>query len=321
MGVYKTQYVTQDVVVQLCNGGDDKYEFGFNGQMKTNEIAGVGNHNTALFWEYDTRLSRRWNLDPKGEIGLSYYSVFGNNPILHNDPNGDIFGVDNLIGAAIGAAVDYGFQVSGNIMKNGFSKKAFYDDVDFVSVGISAGAGFLTSGVSSSTIIAKGLTKETVKQVVKIEAKNLAVNIAESAAKQFNDNIKKPENKTFLESINAINVSQAVTDGLVANIASNLPGTVPTKKLEGNAKKLANIAATGRPRPAQTARAIAASKKVMVADAANETAHEVAENSGQNVKNTSWGGKTPQANTNDYLKPQYGSAADNARLATPIMKR
>jgi hypothetical protein len=43
----------------------ETYRFGFNTQEKTNEIAGPGNHNTATFWEYDTRLGRRWNQDPK----------------------------------------------------------------------------------------------------------------------------------------------------------------------------------------------------------------------------------------------------------------
>jgi hypothetical protein len=70
---------------------NDKYEFGFNGQLKINEIAGMGNHNTALFWEYDTRLGRRWNLDPKPHIGTSDYSVFGGNPIFNADPSGDYF--------------------------------------------------------------------------------------------------------------------------------------------------------------------------------------------------------------------------------------
>ena len=36
-------YEPGEVYVQLCNSRDP-YEFGFNGQMKTNEIAGVGNH-------------------------------------------------------------------------------------------------------------------------------------------------------------------------------------------------------------------------------------------------------------------------------------
>lgn len=42
----------------------EAYPFGFNGQEKVNEIADVGNHTTALHWEYDTRLGRRWNLEP-----------------------------------------------------------------------------------------------------------------------------------------------------------------------------------------------------------------------------------------------------------------
>ena len=65
------------------------YRFAFNGQEKTDEIAGVGNHNTALFWEYDTRTGRRWNLDPKPTVGLSGYACFENNPIWFSDPNGD----------------------------------------------------------------------------------------------------------------------------------------------------------------------------------------------------------------------------------------
>jgi RHS repeat-associated protein len=67
----------------------DNYRYGFNGQEKTDEISGVGNHNTALFWEYDTRLARRWNLDPKPNPELSHYSVFAGNPIMFNDPLGD----------------------------------------------------------------------------------------------------------------------------------------------------------------------------------------------------------------------------------------
>jgi hypothetical protein len=57
--------------------------------MKVNEVAGYGNHNTALFWEYDTRLGRRWNLDPKPTVGLSSFSAFSNNPILNTDKLGD----------------------------------------------------------------------------------------------------------------------------------------------------------------------------------------------------------------------------------------
>ena len=63
--------------------------FGFNGQEKVDEISGSGNHNTALFWEYDTRLGRRWNLDPKPNPSISNYACFGNNPIINIDILGD----------------------------------------------------------------------------------------------------------------------------------------------------------------------------------------------------------------------------------------
>ena len=67
----------------------DNYRFGFNGQEKTDEISGSGNHTTALFWEYDTRTGRRWNLDPKPLAEESPYATNKDNPILLNDPDGD----------------------------------------------------------------------------------------------------------------------------------------------------------------------------------------------------------------------------------------
>jgi len=67
------------------------YRFGFNGQEKDNEVSGFGNSNTAEFWQYDSRLGRRWNLDPKPFHAMSAFSCFGNNPIVANDPKGDIF--------------------------------------------------------------------------------------------------------------------------------------------------------------------------------------------------------------------------------------
>ncbi|MBK6987043.1 MAG: hypothetical protein IPH33_01695 [Bacteroidetes bacterium] len=61
----------------------ENYRFGFNGQERDNEIAGVGNINTAEFWEYDTRIARRWNLDPIVQESSSNYATFFNNPTLN----------------------------------------------------------------------------------------------------------------------------------------------------------------------------------------------------------------------------------------------
>jgi hypothetical protein len=71
------------------NFSTDAYRFGFNGQERTDEISGSGNHYTATFWEYDPRLGRRWNLDPVVVAWESGYAAFRNNPIWLNDPNGD----------------------------------------------------------------------------------------------------------------------------------------------------------------------------------------------------------------------------------------
>jgi hypothetical protein len=63
------------------------YRYGFNGQEKSTEIA--ENTMTAEFWEFDTRIGRRWNLDPKPNISISSYTCFGNNPISYIDALGD----------------------------------------------------------------------------------------------------------------------------------------------------------------------------------------------------------------------------------------
>jgi hypothetical protein len=81
--------VSSTQLVQVINKINDGYRFGFNGQEKVDEIAGAGNHNTAEFWEYDTRLGRRWNVDPVKKPSLSDYSTFSGNPIWKVDPNGD----------------------------------------------------------------------------------------------------------------------------------------------------------------------------------------------------------------------------------------
>jgi len=76
-----------DLVVKATNC--DTYRIGFNGHEKTDEISGYGNHNTAMYWEYDTRLGSRWNVDPKPIPTISNYACFGNNPIQNYDILGD----------------------------------------------------------------------------------------------------------------------------------------------------------------------------------------------------------------------------------------
>ncbi|HVM86891.1 MAG TPA: hypothetical protein VMT76_01800 [Puia sp.] len=63
------------------------YRYGFNGQEKSPEI--FENSTTAMFWEYDGRIGRRWNSEPKPNASLSIYSALGNNPVWSIDILGD----------------------------------------------------------------------------------------------------------------------------------------------------------------------------------------------------------------------------------------
>ncbi|WP_462220048.1 hypothetical protein, partial [Ferruginibacter sp.] len=59
------------------------YRYGFNGQEKTPEI--FEGSTTAMYWEYDSRTGRRWNVDPEVKDAESPYATFSNNPIFFSD--------------------------------------------------------------------------------------------------------------------------------------------------------------------------------------------------------------------------------------------
>ena len=64
-----------------------KYRFSINGQEKESDLN--ENITTALFWEYDSRIGRRWNIDPKPNVAQSPYFCFNNNPVWFTDIKGD----------------------------------------------------------------------------------------------------------------------------------------------------------------------------------------------------------------------------------------
>ena len=63
------------------------YRYGFNGQEKESDLN--ENITTALFWEYDSRIGRRWNIDPVYKSSQSLYVCFSDNPIWRIDPLGN----------------------------------------------------------------------------------------------------------------------------------------------------------------------------------------------------------------------------------------
>ena len=78
------------------SSGNSSYRYGFNGQEKSDDVT-TGNY-TAEYWEYDSRICRRWNVDPKSTADESPYTANNNNPILMSDPDGDFPGLGFLVG-------------------------------------------------------------------------------------------------------------------------------------------------------------------------------------------------------------------------------
>jgi RHS repeat-associated protein len=68
----------------------DKYRYGFNSFEKDDEVKGVGNHISFGDYGYDTRLGRRWQIDPASleYPNISHYAFAANSPIINKDPDG-----------------------------------------------------------------------------------------------------------------------------------------------------------------------------------------------------------------------------------------
>jgi hypothetical protein len=64
----------------------EKYRYGMNTQEKDDDI--FEGAYTAEYWEYDSRVARRWNIDPLVYEWQSPYACFNNNPVYYADPSG-----------------------------------------------------------------------------------------------------------------------------------------------------------------------------------------------------------------------------------------
>ena len=115
------------------------YRFGYGGHEKDNEVSGEGNHLAFGDYGLDTRLGRRWNIEPyiKKYPRNSSYLVFGNNPVLYADPDGkDIIVLRNSSGANFSGhgAILVGDNKNGwtYISKDGFTGSMFGSKPKFI---------------------------------------------------------------------------------------------------------------------------------------------------------------------------------------------
>jgi RHS repeat-associated protein len=99
----------QTMLVDVCNGVKDRYRFGFNGQEKVNEWAGIGNHLSFDFRGYDSRTGRFISVDPLTQRYPYYtpYQFAGNRVISSIDMEGleDVYYLDKKIEEIKGDAI------------------------------------------------------------------------------------------------------------------------------------------------------------------------------------------------------------------------
>jgi len=101
-----------------------------------------------IVWrQYYPAIGRFQTQDPEAEndYNLSPYTMCGNNMVLNTDPDGRLFGVDNLVGAVIGAGIELGTQVITNAITHSDKK------ISWGKVGVAAAEGFVTDGASNIT--------------------------------------------------------------------------------------------------------------------------------------------------------------------------
>jgi len=100
-----------------------------------------------IVWrQYYPAIMRFQTPDPEVEefYSISPYSMCGNNMVINIDPDGRLFGVDNLVGAVVGAVAEIGTQMVSNAITG-----QSVTNISWSKVGVSAAEGFLTSGAST----------------------------------------------------------------------------------------------------------------------------------------------------------------------------
>ena len=127
------------------------------------------NLNCARYRTYDPTIGRWYQIDPKAEdfYSLAPYNNNENNPISNADPNGDCpWCLRVLVGAAAGAAWEYGSQVVSNVSEGkGWNS---FTDVDGKEIGKSAVFAGVGVGVASKLLKVKK-AKDAIDKVQKLD--------------------------------------------------------------------------------------------------------------------------------------------------------
>jgi RHS repeat-associated protein len=206
-------------------------DYRYNGK-ELNEDYGIGLHDYGARW-YDAAIGRFTTVDPLADdamqIDKSPYQYAWNNPVYYTDPDGRC---PWCIGAIVGAAVDYGAQVAGNLAEGKGLGDAL-TDVDGTSILASAGAGAVGGGlVSGAAKLIKGA--KTVNK-----ASQLAKNAKKGA--QFEQKVLKKVSKTQSDVVEQITVKTKSGTRTRLDIVGKDKATGKVKLTEAKSSKKAPL--------------------------------------------------------------------------------
>jgi len=203
-------------------GSSSGYRYGYQGSEKDNEIKGLGNSYTTHFRQLDPRIGRWLSVDPEAQKlpWHSSYISMSDNPIRYTDKEGDIFGIDNLVGAVVGAAI----EVSTQIAVNSLTGKDLFD-LDYADVAVEAGMGFATSGVSN--VLKAGKTTMRIVNAARTVKKSVNSNkIAKAALKVAPEIAKASVDASIDKGVETIADKKALKDFSVDVVAGITGGKI-----------------------------------------------------------------------------------------------
>jgi len=154
----------------LAYDQSNRYRFNGKEEQVTGSL-GLIDYGARLY----VNLLPRWTTPaPLAEkyYSTSPYAFSNNNPVNFVDPDGEFPFLANFVGGFVSAGVEYGSQVIGNIVSNGFSVESF-TNVDVFDIGVAFGEGFITSGTNvARRVITKAaveLTGEIARNTVDVQ--------------------------------------------------------------------------------------------------------------------------------------------------------
>lgn len=153
------------------SGYDYRYKFNDIERLKDLDV-GI---DMAFYRGLDPVLGKWYQVDPKAEaagFGMSPYCAMGNNTVSLSDPEGDLFFVPILIGAAIGAGISGATTIASNLIAGNNAFQGIGKAIAMGAVGGAIGAGI--GSAFAGTVFGQSTAFSVLNNVASTAATNAA---------------------------------------------------------------------------------------------------------------------------------------------------